>query len=346
MSLFTRKPENPVFASGKDAPQNENVFSETTASTTVETVSMAQIYQALSSLQKPFVECLLAREKALNNVASTAQNPCAPAPAVGVASGEILQISQNTQTLCDQMNALGGEMIPGIYQRLERLEDLLRGLSTNAVSMGTTVPNATISENPPIANVPENQTVCDNVASLPSQEQESLSSICEPQIETADIHSAPVQPYAASAPSQMSAIFGNLVQDASIHGELEYLLRGIQERDPASSYFVGVILMFQSSAPDKMVLLLKDLGEALYRWVNALPENDLEHFQEVVVGWAQWLCENAGLQNRIELVRSGQRFDATRHNSTARGVTVTQVHGWVVLRGNGSVYSKALVDVQ
>ena len=52
------------------------------------------------------------------------------------------------------------------------------------------------------------------------------------------------------------------------------------------------------------------------------------------------------MSNTIELVHPGERFDSTRHNASKRGVEITQVLGWIVLRDNGKVYTKASVAVR
>ena len=52
------------------------------------------------------------------------------------------------------------------------------------------------------------------------------------------------------------------------------------------------------------------------------------------------------MSNTIELVHPGERFDSTRHNASQRGVEITQVLGWIVLRDNGKVYTKASVAVK
>jgi hypothetical protein len=57
-------------------------------------------------------------------------------------------------------------------------------------------------------------------------------------------------------------------------------------------------------------------------------------------------CEAAGVSNTIELVRPGDRYDHTRHNSKQRGVEIDGVFGWIVLRDNGKVYTKASVAVK
>jgi hypothetical protein len=64
---------------------------------------------------------------------------------------------------------------------------------------------------------------------------------------------------------------------------------------------------------------------------------------------AEWLmraCDRAGMANTIELVSPGERFDSLRHNAPRPGVEVAQVMGWIVLRDNGKVYTKASVAVR
>jgi hypothetical protein len=91
--------------------------------------------------------------------------------------------------------------------------------------------------------------------------------------------------------------------------------------------------------------LLKDLGEAYYRWQpKTTPGNNL--FEEALIGFLQRTCENAGIYNSIELVHPGERFDSSRHNASSRGVEIVQVLGWIVLRDNGKVYTKAAVEVR
>jgi hypothetical protein len=62
--------------------------------------------------------------------------------------------------------------------------------------------------------------------------------------------------------------------------------------------------------------------------------------------WLNELTEAAGLPNSIQLVRPGDRFDSNRHVARGRGVKIVAVHGWVVLRDNQRVYTKANVSVQ
>ncbi|MEK6238487.1 MAG: hypothetical protein N2C14_27530 [Planctomycetales bacterium] len=94
-----------------------------------------------------------------------------------------------------------------------------------------------------------------------------------------------------------------------------------------------------------MPAVLKDFGEAFYQWKPKTA--DVEDVMEAAVAnWLKQQSDSAGLGNTIELVRPGDRFDTGRHSPVERGGgTVAAIHGWIVLRDNGKVYSKALVTV-
>lgn len=123
------------------------------------------------------------------------------------------------------------------------------------------------------------------------------------------------------------------------------LLDGVLEGDAAARWFVGLLLVFQAAPPEKMPPLLKDLGEALYRW-QPKTSAGANPFETALVRALLERCQAAGINNTIELVNPGERFDAARHNATTRGVEISEVHGWVVLRDNGKVYTKANVAVK
>jgi hypothetical protein len=114
---------------------------------------------------------------------------------------------------------------------------------------------------------------------------------------------------------------------------------------PAACGLAGSLLAFRAAAPERLPQLLKDIGEAYYRWQpKRMAESSA--LEEALVGWLQRRCELADLSNTIELVHPGQRFDAARHNAASRGVEVVEVQGWVVLREGGKVYTKASVAVR
>lgn len=122
---------------------------------------------------------------------------------------------------------------------------------------------------------------------------------------------------------------------------LNELLRG----DAGARALAGQLLVFQSTPMERMAQLLKDVGEAYYRWRPKV-RPDTAPMEKALVAWLEGRCDEAGIGNRIELVEPGQRFDATRHSAAARGVEITEVLGWIVLRDNGRVYTKAAVAVR
>jgi hypothetical protein len=138
---------------------------------------------------------------------------------------------------------------------------------------------------------------------------------------------------------------GELAHNPALAGEKNRLLRGVLSGDPAACGLVGSLLQFRAAAADKMPPLLKDIGEAFYRWQpkSSGRPSDLE---QALVQWLMRACEQAGMANTIELVGPGERFDSLRHNAARPGVEITQVLGWIVLRDNGKVYTKASVAVK
>jgi hypothetical protein len=141
------------------------------------------------------------------------------------------------------------------------------------------------------------------------------------------------------------AILGNeLAEQRGVDQQRQRLLNGVIEGDPAACALVGNLLVFRSVAAEKMPTLLKDVGEAYYRWSPRGGRDD--EFEKALVAYLQRACEQAGMSNTIELVHPGERYDSTRHNASERGVEITQVFGWIVLRDNGKVYTKASVAVK
>jgi len=142
------------------------------------------------------------------------------------------------------------------------------------------------------------------------------------------------------------AILGPALADhASLAFQRQRLISGVLDKDPGACALAGQLLIFQSSPAERLPQLLKDLGEAYYRW-QPKTQPGANPMEESLAAWLQKTCEAAGIYNAIELVHPGERYDAARHNATTRGVEITEVHGWVVLRDNGKVYTKATVTVK
>lgn len=123
------------------------------------------------------------------------------------------------------------------------------------------------------------------------------------------------------------------------------LLDGFLRGDRASAGLIGTMIEFHSSTPERMPRLLQDIGEAYYRW-HPKRGQGASSFERALSHYVCTVCEANGIKNSIELVETGQRFDAGRHNSSSRGVEITEVKGWVVLRENGKVFTRAAVEVQ
>jgi len=126
---------------------------------------------------------------------------------------------------------------------------------------------------------------------------------------------------------------------ASICAEL---IAGLLAGKKTAQSVASRILDFRSTPAEQLPLLLKDFGEAYYRWrprQGDEPEADEEAFVE-------WLEQRITTGNRINLVHRGDRFDSSRHIAPERGVAVVEVRGWIVLREDGKVYTKAPVLVK
>jgi hypothetical protein len=166
-----------------------------------------------------------------------------------------------------------------------------------------------------------------------------------------DILRPPQQEASASADAavggdwQEALLGGELAHNPALNLDKNQLLNGVLSGDPGACGFVGSLLLFRAAAADKMPPLLKDIGEAFYRW-QPKTSNRPSELEKALVEWLMRACDQAGMANTIELVNPGERFDSLRHNALRAGVEITQVLGWIVLRDNGKVYTKASVAVK
>jgi hypothetical protein len=159
----------------------------------------------------------------------------------------------------------------------------------------------------------------------------------------------PPQPEQTSAPAVsgdwQAAVLGDLAYDPSLQYQRDRLFSGLLGGEPEACGLVGNLLVFRSAAAERMPAALKEVGEAYYRW-QPRTDSQPDPMERALVDWLQAVCGHAGVSNSIELVHPGQRFDSMRHNASERGVEITQVMGWIVLRDNGKVYTKAAVAVK
>ena len=170
---------------------------------------------------------------------------------------------------------------------------------------------------------------------------ERLADLLAPQ-EPTDEHAGPV---AGSAHWEWALLGPDLAQRPELARERGQFLRGVLEGDAGACALAGQLLVFQSAPAERLPQLLKDIGEAFYRFrPKTTPGTD--PLEQALVQWLRRSCEAAGISNTISLVHPGERFDAARHTAASRGVEITEVHGWIVLRDNGKVYTKAAVAVE
>ena len=144
---------------------------------------------------------------------------------------------------------------------------------------------------------------------------------------------------------QEALLGGELAHNTALNLDKNQLLNGVLNGDPGACGLTGSLLLFRSAPADKMPPLLKDIGEAFYRW-QPRTSNRPSELEKALVEWLMRSCDQAGMANTIELVNPGERFDSLRHNAPRPGVEITQVLGWIVLRDNGKVYTKAAVAVK
>jgi len=151
----------------------------------------------------------------------------------------------------------------------------------------------------------------------------------------------------ASDDSSWEAVFfgRDLASAPQLARERQELVRDLRSGEPEAQALIGLLLFFRGSAAEKMPVLLKDIGEAWYRWRPGSSHGD-DPLRQSLIRWLEGQCDSHGANNRIELVRPGDRFDSKKHNAKDPGVEVAEVHGWVVLRDNGKIYTKANVVVR
>ena len=168
-----------------------------------------------------------------------------------------------------------------------------------------------------------------------------LTDLLAPPEEAADDPAAPP----TSAQWEQAVVGPALAANPALALERRQLLGGVLEGQAGACALAGQLLVFQSAPVERLPQLLKDIGEAFYRW-QPKTSPGTNPMEQTLADWLQRSCETAGIYNTIELVHPGERFDSTRHTATSRGVEITEVRGWIVLRDNGRVYTKATVEVR
>jgi len=273
-------------------------------------------------------------EKGLENLAEAGRLTPAPTSAPGAADASLSTLSEGLRAIEDRLGRL--------QQQLEQLP----GRADSPEQKDT-----------PETLVRLHESVGQLRTAVDSQREESAAALrrlrqdLEDRLQELVEYVRPDSPDAEAATPAGSldwqrAILGPVLSaDPALDFQRQQLLDGVLAGNPGACALAGQLLVFQSSPAEKMAPLLKEIGEAFYRW-QPKDKPGTSKMEEALVAWLKRACEDAGIGNSIELVHPGERFDAARHTASSRGVEITRVHGWVVLRDNGKVYTKAAVDVR
>lgn len=141
-------------------------------------------------------------------------------------------------------------------------------------------------------------------------------------------------------------IFGKeLCEDRSLAIRRRELLDGVSAREATAIGLAARLMLVRSASAEELPTLLKEIGEAYYRrYPKSADVTDA--LETLLVEDLDRCIAAVGLRNSIELIRPGDRYDATRHVSFDRGVEVAEVRGWAVLRDNGKPLTKASVGLR
>ncbi len=141
-------------------------------------------------------------------------------------------------------------------------------------------------------------------------------------------------------------VFGtDLCENSSIDNRRQELLDGVLARESTAIGLAARLMLVRAAGADEFPPLLKEIGEAYYRR-HPKTEDAPDQLESLLVDDLDRRIAAVGLRNSIELIRPGDRYDATRHVSPDRGVEVAEVRGWAVLRDNGKPLTKANVGLR
>ena len=271
------------------------------------TERLAQLGQLLSQTNEQVVAYLIHRDSQANGG--------------GVGDGATAALAEKIDTLGEMLDRLAG------------------GVPSGDASTGQSAASA-VSEEVLTAAMRPLQEKLDQLQQRLDAGLQNLADLLRPEEPEETDASA-----AVSGDWQRVILGAELAQRPGLDFQRQQLLDGLLQGDPAACSFIGQLLVFRSAMTEKMPPLLKEIGEAYYRW-QPKTQPGSNPMEETLVAWLKETMQDAGIPNTIELVDPGQRFDSACHNATTRGVEVTEVHGWVVLRDNGRVYTKASVAVK
>lgn len=242
------------------------------------------------------------------------------------------EVLETLQKLADHQGHLAGKIVKTILTKMTEELDLLRFQKIMHETLAT--------------ELDRREAEAESKAQRLAEEEALALAASEMEIELQDLPMDEEVPPEedASAEAWSRAIWGpELVASPGFFPFLSELNRRLLGGDAGIGKLAGQILLFRQSPPEAKPQLLKDVGEAYYRTRldAALPDHP---FEQALIDWLHFECEQAGLPNTIEIVHIGERFDKSRHSSTTKGgAEVADVFGWVVLTEGGRVYTRASV---
>ena len=196
------------------------------------------------------------------------------------------------------------------------------------------------------------QAQAQSPAPKPSESDRPRSRLIPERKPAEAVAAVPMAPVAVAAAPVVSgenwhqAVFGpQLAADAKTAASRQQMLNAAAAGEKNAATLAGLLLMFHAAAPERRPQMLKDIGEAFYRW-RPDADSDSGGIRAALLDWLIKHSEESGKANTIELVHPGDRFDNTRHHAQQRGAEIVRVFGWLVLRESGKVYTKASVAVQ
>ncbi len=113
---------------------------------------------------------------------------------------------------------------------------------------------------------------------------------------------------------------GELAHNPALNADKNQLLKGVLNGDPGACGLVGSLLLFRSAAADKMPPLLKDIGEAFYRW-QPKTSNRPSELEKALVEWLHAGLRPGGHGQHDRTGQSGRafRFAAAQFLAAGRG---------------------------
>ncbi|PHS03376.1 MAG: hypothetical protein COA78_17905 [Blastopirellula sp.] len=266
-----------------------------------------------------------------------------PDPAVNLLSPQLEQLIETLPVVLDRLDKLTQNPTPAIVDRQDESADLIPELMNK---FGNAVEKISGFDD-------RLENITEQIINLHAQVEDFKSTtveIAEKQIAAKTLETTETEDQKKSNLDQESTweillLGSDLCHLTSISSEREKLMDAVKLGHPAAIGLVGHLMLMQIASDSDLPPLLKEIGESYYRW-KPKKEDISDSFEEAIVNVLHKRITEVGLRNTIEIARPGDRYDASRHLTSDRGIEVTVVHGWSVLRENRKTLTKAAVSLR